>query len=42
MMQKKKKINSDLEFKTQQNHNLRILLYNNKEQIIIDVGSLIE
>jgi len=36
------KINSDTEYKTQQNHNLRILLYNNKDKIITDIGTLID
>ena len=36
------KINSEPEYKTQQNNNLRILLYNNKEHIISDIGTLIE
>ena len=36
------KINSDPEYKTQQNHNLRILLYNNKDRIITDIGTLID
>ena len=36
------KINLDPEYKSQQNNNLRILLYNNKEHIITDIGLLIE
>ena len=36
------KINSDPEYNSQQNNNLRILLYNNREQIINNIGSFIE
>jgi hypothetical protein len=36
------KINSNSEYKIQQNHNLRILLYNNKDKIITDIGTLID
>ena len=36
------KINSEPEYKSQQNNNLRILLYNNREHIINDIGTLIE
>jgi len=36
------KINFDTDYKTQQNHNLRILLYNNKEHIITDINSLLD
>jgi hypothetical protein len=36
------KINSDSDYKSQQNNNLRILLYNNREHIINDINSIVE